>query len=134
MHREVDIALAADVGTLQRLHHVIGSSSLARELAYTARRFNADEALACGFVSTIAPDREALWSRAFEMAELIATKSPVAIAGTKANLNYSREHTISDSLDYIATWNAFMLQTGDVVKAAMASLQRGGKMPSFSKL
>lgn len=132
--KEVDIALAADVGTLQRLHHVMGNNSLARELAYTARRFQSHEAKEVGFVSHVLPNREALMKRAHEMASLIASKSPIAIAGTKANLNYSRDHTVSDSLDYIATWNATMLQTRDVMKAAMASMSKSGEAPNFSKL
>ena len=39
---EVDVGLAADVGTLQRLPRVIGSQSLVRELALTGRRMEAD--------------------------------------------------------------------------------------------
>ena len=44
------MGLAADVGTLQRLPRVIGNDSLARELAYTARPFYADEAKQMGLV------------------------------------------------------------------------------------
>lgn len=56
--KEVDLGLAADVGTLQRLPAVIGSDSLARELCYTVRRFPADEALSSGFVSSVFEDKE----------------------------------------------------------------------------
>ena len=35
-----------------------------------------------------------------ELADTIATKSPVAIYGTKVNLQYSRDHTVQDSLNY----------------------------------
>lgn len=48
--QEVDIGLAADLGTLQRLPKVVGNVSLARELVYTARKFSAEEALAMGLV------------------------------------------------------------------------------------
>ena len=133
--KEVDIALAADVGTLQRLHHVMGNMSLARELAYTARRFKSDEAKHAGFVSRVCESKGDMMRAALDMASTIASKSPIAIAGTKANLNYSRDHTVKDSLEYIATWNSMMLQTNDVMKAAVASMQKGvGATPKFSKL
>ena len=57
--KEVDVGLAADVGTLQRLPKCIGSQSLVRELCYTGRRMRADEALRCGLVSHVLPAREA---------------------------------------------------------------------------
>ncbi|KAJ8309228.1 hypothetical protein KUTeg_014102 [Tegillarca granosa] len=47
---EVDIGLAADVGTLQRFPKVVGNDSLARELAYTARKMFSDEAKQVGYV------------------------------------------------------------------------------------
>lgn len=43
--KEVEIGLAADIGTLQRFQKVVGNESWARELAYTGRVFKADEAL-----------------------------------------------------------------------------------------
>jgi delta(3,5)-delta(2,4)-dienoyl-CoA isomerase len=36
--KEVDVGLAADVGTLQRLPKVIGNNSLVRELCFTGRK------------------------------------------------------------------------------------------------
>ena len=38
---------------------------------------------------------------AIKMATLIASKSPVAVQGSKINLNYSRDHTVDESLDYM---------------------------------
>lgn len=37
------------------------------------------------------------------------------------NLNFSREHSTSDSLNYQAIWNASMLQSKDVMKGEPAS-------------
>ncbi|XP_071656973.1 delta(3,5)-Delta(2,4)-dienoyl-CoA isomerase, mitochondrial isoform X2 [Patagioenas fasciata] len=48
--KEVDIGLAADVGTLQRLPKIVGSQSLVNELAFTARKMMAPEAQSCGLV------------------------------------------------------------------------------------
>jgi len=131
--KEVDIGLAADVGTLQRLHHVIGNQSLARELCYTARRMDATEAKSAGFVSSIHPTQEATLAHAMDLARQIASKSPVAITGTKVNLNFSRENKVRESLEFMAAWNSAMLQTEDIPKAAMASLAQQDQ-PDFSKL
>ena len=48
--QEIELGLAADVGTLQRLPKVVGNDSLARELCYTARPFMAREAESFGLV------------------------------------------------------------------------------------
>lgn len=53
--KEVDIGLAADIGTLQRFPKIVRSESVARELALTARNFSAQEALDIGFVSKVVP-------------------------------------------------------------------------------
>ncbi|GBG29484.1 Delta3,5-Delta2,4-dienoyl-CoA isomerase, mitochondrial [Hondaea fermentalgiana] len=132
--QEVNVGIAADVGTLQRLHHTIGNNSLARELAYTGRRMGAQEAFRAGFVSNVYPDTETLYKEGKALAELIASKSPIAVAGTKDNLNFSREHTVTDSLERVATWNAAAIQTREVIMAATAALKKDGPKPKFANL
>lgn len=131
--KEVDIGLAADVGTLQRIQHVIGSSSLVRDLAYTARRMPSDEAHRYGFVSQMFETKDEMLKYALQVANTIASKSPVAIMGTKHNLNHSRGKSVGEALEYMATWNAAMLQTDDLASAAIASLKKQSQ-PEFSKL
>ncbi|GCC31422.1 delta(3,5)-Delta(2,4)-dienoyl-CoA isomerase, mitochondrial [Chiloscyllium punctatum] len=133
--KEVDIGMAADVGTLQRLPKIIGSASLMSELVYTARQLMADEALSCGLVSRVFEDKEAMLEGAFEMASEIASKSPLAVQGTKLNLIYSRDHPVKDGLNYIATWNMSMLQTDDLIKSAQAAMEKKSpKDVPYSKL
>lgn len=50
---EVNIGMAADVGTLQRLPKVIHSQSLVRELCYTGRKMASQEAFECGLISKV---------------------------------------------------------------------------------
>ncbi|XP_055519784.1 delta(3,5)-Delta(2,4)-dienoyl-CoA isomerase, mitochondrial [Leucoraja erinacea] len=133
--KEVDIGMAADVGTLQRLPKVIGNASLVNELVYTARKMMADEAMSCGLVSRVFQDKEALLEGAFHLASEIASKSPLAVQGSKLNMIYSRDHSVKEGLDYIATWNMSMLQTEDIVKSAQAAMEK--KTPkdiTYSKL
>ncbi|XP_012149832.1 delta(3,5)-Delta(2,4)-dienoyl-CoA isomerase, mitochondrial isoform X2 [Megachile rotundata] len=130
--KEVDIGLAADVGTLQRFPKIIGSDSLARELVYTARKFTSSEALQCGFISRLFDNQESLLENSMKLAEEIASKSPVAVQGSKINLVYSRDHSVQESLDYIALHNQAMLQSEDLVNATMSQVTK--TPPVFSKL
>uniref|UniRef100_A0A8C2REQ2 Delta(3,5)-Delta(2,4)-dienoyl-CoA isomerase, mitochondrial n=1 Tax=Capra hircus TaxID=9925 RepID=A0A8C2REQ2_CAPHI len=123
--KEVDIGLAADVGTLQRLPKVIGNQSLVNELAYTARKMMADEALESGLVSRLFPDKETMLDAAFTLAAEISSKSPVAVQSTKINLIYSRDHSVTESLNYMKSWNMSMLQTKDVMKPVVPGLGAG---------
>lgn len=97
--QEVDIGIAADVGVLQRLPKIIGNESLVRELAFTARNFSGGEARKMGLLSRTFATRQEMISSAIDLAVLIAKKSPVAVQGTKINLNYSRDHTVEEGLD-----------------------------------
>ncbi|KAM5210231.1 delta(3,5)-Delta(2,4)-dienoyl-CoA isomerase, mitochondrial [Hipposideros larvatus] len=133
--KEVDIGLAADVGTLQRLPRVIGNQSLVNELAFTARKMMADEALDSGLVSRMFPDKEVMLDAAFTLAAEISTKSPVAVQGTKINLLYSRDHSVAEGLNYMTSWNMSMLQTQDIVKSVQAAMEKKElKSVTFSKL
>ncbi|KAK4300675.1 hypothetical protein Pmani_027129 [Petrolisthes manimaculis] len=130
--KEVDVGLAADVGTLQRLPKIVGNESLVRELAFSARKMYSAEALKCGLVSRIFPNYESLVSGAVEIATTIASKSPVAVQTSKAALIHARDHSVQEGLDYIATLNMMMLQSEDLRLAAMAAMSK--EKPTFSKL
>ncbi|KAL7641045.1 UNVERIFIED_CONTAM: hypothetical protein RMT77_008182 [Armadillidium vulgare] len=122
--KEVELGLAADVGTLQRFPKTIGSSSVARELCFTARKFFSNEAEKIGFVSRVFPEKAGLVKSALELAETIAKKSPVAMQTTKETLNYSRDHTVEEGLKFIAGRNMIYLQSEDLMKAAMAMMNK----------
>jgi enoyl-CoA hydratase/carnithine racemase len=132
--REVRLGLAADVGTLQRLPKIVANESVVRELAFTGSDFDASAARDMGLVSRVVQGgKEGVFNEAVALARKIAALSPVAVAGTKANLLYSRDHpNVSDGLEYQATWNASALQSDDVKVAAIAKVTK--EAPLFSKL
>ncbi|KAI8942800.1 hypothetical protein NX059_000843 [Plenodomus lindquistii] len=130
--KEVDIGLAADIGTLSRLPHSVGSMSWIKDVSLSARVFGAEEAYKQGLVSAVYKDKAEAVDEALKLATLIASKSPVAVLGTKDILNYSRDKTVEEGLRYTAVWNAAMLQTEDVQTAMMSGMQK--KTPKFSKL
>ena len=67
-----------------------------------------------------------------ELAEDIATKSPVAIYGLKALMNYSRDHSIDDSLDFNALWSGAMLSQKDMTEAMTANIEK--REAEFNKM
>lgn len=121
--KEIDLGLVADVGTLQRLPKVIGDG-MARELAYTARPVDGAEAKEIGLVNRCYPSREAMLAGVREIARGMAAKSPLAMRGTKEMLKYTRDHSVSDSLNMMAIWNAALLMSEDLNEAFAASKER----------
>ncbi|MXR37877.1 crotonase/enoyl-CoA hydratase family protein [Craterilacuibacter sinensis] len=121
--REVDMGMVADVGTLQRLHHVVGQG-VCREMALTGCDVKAEQAQAWQLVNQLFDDAASVVDGALSVARAIAGKSPVAVRGSKHVINYSRDHSVADGLQYIATWNAGMLMSEDIQKAVMASMTR----------
>lgn len=128
---EVDVAITADLGTLQRLTHLI-PEGIVRELAYTGRRMGADEAARLGLVNRIEADREAVIAAGLDLARAIAAKSPLAVAGAKMSLNYSRGRTVEEGLRHVALWNAGALVSADLTAAIQGRLSK--QVPEFKDL
>ncbi|MCF6757242.1 crotonase/enoyl-CoA hydratase family protein [Pseudomonas balearica] len=127
--KEIDMGMAADVGTLQRLPRIIGDGMM-RELAYTGRTLDGAEAQAIGLVNRVYENPKALMEGVNELARQIAEKSPLAIRGTKEMIRYMRDHRVDDGLEYIAIWNAAMLQAADLRVAVAAHMAR--QKPDFA--
>jgi enoyl-CoA hydratase len=121
--KETELGMTADVGTLQRLPHLI-PQGLVRELAYTGRKMFADEAKAAGLVNKVFPDQETMLAGVMEIAADIAKNSPLAVIGCKEMINYTRDHTVADSLDHIATWQSGMFSPEEMMKSFAAKAQR----------
>jgi enoyl-CoA hydratase len=121
--QEINIGMTADVGTFPRLCKLIPEGWV-RELAYTGRRLPAAKALAIGLVNELFDSHEALVAHAFATAKEIAEKSPLAVAGSKLMINYARDHTIADGLDYIATWQTGMFSGPHMAEAFKAKQEK----------
>jgi enoyl-CoA hydratase len=121
--KEIDVAIVADVGTLQRLPRLVGDG-LARELAYTGREFDGHEARAMGLVNQVFPDKDSLMKHVMALATSIARKSPLTVRGIKDTLNYSRDHSVAAGLEYVALRNAGALLSSDLDEAIAARSQK----------
>ena len=159
--KEVDIGIAADVGTLSRLGKVVGNGSWIRDVSLSGRIFDAEEAIRVGLVSCVAEKtpnggKDAVIKEALRWAAIVAEKSPVAVQGTKELLNWSRDRSVQDGeqlesyhnglysankmlikshrlgLRYTSIWNSAMLQTADVATAMKAGIRK--TTPRFEKL
>ncbi|HYI65106.1 MAG TPA: crotonase/enoyl-CoA hydratase family protein [Allosphingosinicella sp.] len=128
---EVDVAITADLGTLQRLGYLIPQGVL-RELTYTGRRMGAEEAARYGLVNSIEADRDACIAAGMELARTIAAKSPLAVAGAKKSLNHSRGRPVEEGLRDVAMWNAATLVSADLTEAIQARLAK--TEPKFGPL
>jgi len=121
--KEIDMGMVADIGTLQRLPKIIAPGIMA-EMAYTGRKVFGLEAEKIGLTNRTFPDKETMMEAVMEIATTIAAKSPLSIRGTKEVLLHSRDHTVADGLKYIASWNAGMLLSDDLMAAFQASMQK----------
>jgi len=119
---EINIGMTADVGTFPRLCKLIPEGWV-RELAYTGRRLPAARARDLGLVNEVFATHEDVVAHALATAREIASKSPLAVAGSKVMINYARDHSIRDALDYIATWQTGMFSPPHMMEAFQAKAQ-----------
>ncbi len=121
--KETQLGMTADLGALQRLPHLI-PEGLAREMAYTGRKVDANEALRTGLVNQLFSDKSSMMAYVTDIAQQITRNSPLAVSGSKEMLNYARDHSVTDSLNYMATWQSGMFQPGEMMKAFQAKVQK----------
>lgn len=126
--RETRMGIIADLGTLQRLPHIIGHGWF-RELALTGRDFTAAEALQMGLLTRVCENRESLYAEAQTLASQIAECPPLTVQGVKDVILHSRDHGIDSGLNYVAQKNAAALPSEDVVEAVSAFMEK--RKPKF---
>ncbi|MBF6555637.1 MAG: crotonase/enoyl-CoA hydratase family protein [Acidimicrobiales bacterium] len=121
--RETKVAIVADLGSLQRLPHIIGQGHLA-ELAFTGKDITAARAESIGLVNAVSPDSDAVLGDARAMAAEIAANSPLAVQGTKAVLRAGEGRSVEEGLEFVATWNAGFLASDDLTEAMTAFMEK----------
>jgi len=126
--RETRLGIVADLGTLQRLPHLIGQGRTA-ELALTGRDFTAAEAFAMGFITRLCPGPEALFEEAKRLAGEIAALPPLTVQGVKEALRQGRDQGVQAGLAYVARMNAALIPSDDMIEAIAAFLEK--RQPTF---
>ena len=89
-------------GNLARLSELIGAGRV-REIIFTARLIEAQEALQTGLVSEVLPDETALLSRASELADKVGGMAPLTLRATKEALRRNRAALQVDDSDLIVS-------------------------------
>ncbi len=117
--QEIHIGMAADLGVLQRLPKIV-PPGIAREMAFTGERLGAERALAAGLVNAVRPDAEAALAHAMQLAEAIAAKSPLAVAGSKRAINYAIDHPTAEALDQMTLLQSAIFDLGEMGRAIEA--------------
>ena len=128
---ETAIGMTADVGTYPRLVKLI-PEGWARQMSYTAERISAEKACGIGLVNEVYDSADEMLDAVMGIAKQIAANSPLAVTGAKRMVNYARDHSTADGLDYIATWNASMLD-GDAIRRTFMA-QAKGDAPEYEDL
>jgi len=130
---ETNIGMTADVGTFPRLVKLIPEGYV-KEMAYTGRRVAAAEAKQMGLINEVYTDQDAMLKAVMKIAAEIASKAPLAVYGCKKMINYARDHSTADGLDYIAIWNASHLKVEEIQEAMLANAEnRPGEFVSIPK-
>ena len=128
---DTNLAMTADVGTFPRLAKLIPEGYV-KEMAYTGKRITASEAHRFGLINEIYNTHEEMLEEVISIAEDIASKAPLAIHGCKKIINYSRDHSTNDTLDYIALWNASQFKIEEITEAILAIKEK--RVPKFVSL
>ena len=127
--REIKVGIVADMGSLGRLPHIIGSG-LTRELALTGRDVDAETALRYGLVSAVAADADAVLDSAHATAAEIADNPPLVVRGVKEVMDRGVAGAVEESNQYVAAWNAGFLASRDLTEAITATLE--GRDPEYT--
>ena len=98
-----------------------------RELIYTAREFNGEQAVDLGFITRLADDPHA---EALTLAREIAGRNPDAVRGAKRLANLARDADAGVILQAEAREQAALIATPNQVEAVMANLQK--RAPNFA--
>ena len=121
--KEIDLGLVADIGTMQRLPYIINPGIMA-EMAYTGRKVYGAEAVQIGIVNKCFESHESMLQYVQEIAGNIASKSPLVVRGTKEILQYTRDHDVTESLNYMVAWNAGLLLSDDLMESFQAFMEK----------
>ncbi len=122
------VGLVPDFGGLYFLQRAVGMAR-AKELAFTARKVEAEEALRIGLVSKVVPHDDLL-SEARAMATLIVQNAPTAVAMSKSLINKSEYATFDQMVEFEVFAQTIAFITPDYMEGVMAFREK--RKPTFT--
>ena len=124
---EAGLGITPGFGGTQRLARLIGPG-MAKQLIYTARNINAEEALRVGLVNAIYPASE-LMAAAEKLASTIAANAPIAVRACKKAINEGLEAPIDEALVIEEKLFGSCFETADQKEGMGAFLERRKHAP-----
>lgn len=121
--QEINLAMMADLGVLQRLPKLI-PDGVVRELAFTGDRLQAERALQLGLLNNVFETEDEMLIEAKAVCKKISAKSPLAIAASKESLNFARDNSVPSSLAHAAILQSSLLDISDLSNAARSAAQK----------
>ena len=123
---EMKWGLVPDVGGMPLWRGQVADDVL-REMIYTNREFNGNEAKAMGFATHVSDDPHA---KAMELASVIANKNPHAIRGVKRMCNALATATDAELLQMESDEQIKVIRTANQMEAVMSEMQK--RKPNFA--
>ena len=119
---EARLGLFPILGGAWSLAHAVGERK-ARELAYTGRRIDADEALALGILNHVVDPGEAV-SKALEISDEIAGSAPLAVMAIKQAITRSGHQSFDEALTEGGDLSALLMFTEDRKEGLSAFIEK----------
>ncbi len=119
---ESKLGLVADVGALQRMPKIISKGLLETSIHW--QTFDGEYAKEIGFVNHIFDTHEELINGAMELANEIASNSPLVMRGVKMILDKGEELTSDQSLDLVRMWSTSFLSSEDLKEGIFARMEK----------
>jgi enoyl-CoA hydratase len=122
---EINLAIIPGWGGTQRLARVCGLG-VAKELILSGRQVDADEALRIGLVNGV---HDPVLDKVREIASLLASKSPLALATAKASINQALQGTLVENMVSEADRFGELFSAGDAREGLRAFVEK--REPAF---
>ncbi|KAG5650309.1 hypothetical protein H0H81_012676, partial [Sphagnurus paluster] len=116
---ETSLGIIPGAGGTQRAARLLGPSK-AKDLIFTARTLNAEEALAWGLVDYISTPESSAFDRALTVAQAIAKNAPLALRAAKQAISRSEDLALETGLDFERASYETLLSSKDRIEALEA--------------
>ena len=124
---EVGLGITPGFGGTQRLARLVGMG-MAKQMLYTARNIDANEALRIGLVNAVYPQAD-LMEAAVKMANTIAKNAPIAVRGCKKAVNEGMQVSIGKGVEIEEKIFGDCFETHDQVEGMACFLSREKPKP-----
>ncbi len=124
---EVGLGITPGFGGTQRLARLVGMG-MAKQMLYTARNIDANEALRIGLVNAVYPQAD-LMEAAVKMANTIAKNAPIAVRGCKKAVNDGMQVSIDKAVEIEEKIFGGCFETHDQVEGMACFLSREKPKP-----